>query len=175
MPRHIVTLTEEERQELQSLKQKGGKGYRIKHAPILLKLDQKPENEAWTYDRIKDAYGASRNTIAGVAKRFVMEGLEASLGRKAQENRYRKVTGDVEAKICTIACSDPPEGVSRWTMQAIADELIRLEDVFMISEPLAGRRETVVTQTRTALDFAGILQVHFRYSISEDRKDNPCY
>ena len=175
MPRYIVALTEEERQELQSLIQKGGKGYRIKHAQILLKLDQKPENEAWTYDRIKDAYGASRNTIAGVAKRFVLEGLEASLGRKAQENRYRKVTGDVEAKICTIACSDPPEGVSRWTMQAIADELIRLEDVFMISEPLAGRRETVVTQTRTTLDFAGILQVHFRYSISEDRTDNPCY
>ena len=158
MPRYIVALTEEERQELQSLIQKGGKGYRIKHAQILLKLDQKPENEAWTYDRIKDAYGASRNTIAGVVKRFVLEGLEASLGRKAQENRYRKVTGDVEAKICTIACSDPPEGVSRWTMQAIADELIRLEDVFMISEPLAGRRETVVTQTRTALDFAGILK-----------------
>ncbi len=85
-----------------------------------------------------------------------MEGMEAALGRKAQKNRYRKVTGDVEAKICTIACSDPSEGVSRWTMQAIADELIRLEDVFMISEPLAGRRETVVAQTRTALDFAGI-------------------
>ncbi len=84
--------------------------------------------------------------------------MEAALGRKAQKNRYRKVTGDVEAKICTIACSDPSEGVSRWTMQAIADELIRLADVFMISEPLAGRRETVVTQTRTALDFAGILK-----------------
>ncbi len=134
MPRYIVALTEEERQELQSLIQKGGKGYRIKHAQILLKLDQKPENEAWTYDRIKDAYGASRNTTAGVAKRFVMEGLEASLGRKAQENRYRKVTGDVEAKICTIACSDPPEGVSRWTMQAIADELIRLKVVDYITD-----------------------------------------
>ena len=134
MPRYIVALTEEERQELQSLIQKGGKGYRIKHAQILLKLDQKPENEAWTYDRIKDAYGASRNTIAGVAKRFVLEGLEASLGRKAQENRYRKVTGDVEAKICTIACSDPPEGVSRWTMQAIADELIRLKVVDYITD-----------------------------------------
>ena len=134
MPRYIVALTEEERQELQSLIQKGGKGYRIKHAQILLKLDQKPENEAWTYDRIKDAYGASRNTIAGVAKRFVMEGMEAALGRKEQKNRHRKVTGDVEARICTIACSDPPEGVSRWTMQAIADELIRLEVVDYITD-----------------------------------------
>ena len=134
MPRHIVTLTEEERQELQSLKQKGGKGYRIKHAPILLKLDQKPENKAWTYDRIKEAYGASRNTIAGIAKRYVMEGMEAALGRKEQKNRYRKVTGDVEARICTIACSEPPEGTSRWTMQAIADELIRMEVVDYITD-----------------------------------------
>ncbi len=98
-----------------------------------LKLDQKPENRAWTYDRIKDAYGASRTTIAGIAQRFVMEGMEAALGRKVQENRRRKVTGEVEARICAIACSEPPEGASRWTMQAIADELIRLEVVDYIT------------------------------------------
>ena len=134
MPRYIVTLTDEEIQELKSLVQKGGKGDRIKHAQILLKLNQKPENKAWTYDRIKDAYGASRNTIAGVAKRFVMEGMEAALGRKEQKNRHRKVTGDVEARICAIACSNPPKGTSRWTMQAIADELIRLEVVEYITD-----------------------------------------
>ena len=134
MPRYIVTLTDEEIQELKSLVQKGGKGYRIKHAQILLKLDQKPENKAWTYDRIKDAYGTSRSTIAGVAKRFVTEGMEAAQGRKEQKNRHRKVTGDVEARICTIACSNPPKGTSRWTMQAIADELIRLEVVDYITD-----------------------------------------
>ena len=99
MPRYIVTLTNDEIQELKALIQKGGKGYRIKHTQILLKLDQKPENKAWTYDRIKDAYRASRTTIAGIAQRFVMEGMEAALGRKAQENRRRKVTGDVEARM----------------------------------------------------------------------------
>ena len=134
MPRYIVTLTENESQELKTLVQKGGKGYRIKHAQILLKLDQKPENKTWTYDRIKDAYGVSRGTIASVAKRFVMEGMEAALGRKEQKNRYRKVTGDVEARICTIACTDPPKGVSHWTMQAIANELIRLEVVDYITD-----------------------------------------
>ena len=51
-----------------------------------------------------------------------------------QENRRRKVTGDVEARICAIACSEPPEGASRWTMQAIADELIRLEVVDYITD-----------------------------------------
>lgn len=134
MPRYIVTLTDEEKQELETLIKKGGKGYRIKHAQILLKLDKRPENAAWTYDRIKDAYKASHSTIAGVAKRFVTDGLEAALGRKEQTNHYRKVTGEVEAQICAIACSEPPEGRSRWTMQAIADELIRLEVVDYITD-----------------------------------------
>ena len=97
-------------------------------------MDKRPENEEWTYDRIKEAYGASHSTIAGVAKRFVMEGMEAALGRKEQKNRCRKVTGDVEAQICMIACSEPPEGASRWTMQAIANELIRLEVVDYITD-----------------------------------------
>lgn len=114
--------------------QKGGKGYRIKHAQILLKLDRRPENEVWTYERIRQAYGASNGTIAGIAKRFVMEGLEAALGRKKQLNRHRKVTGDVGAKICIIACSDASGGCTRWTMQAIADELVRLEVVDPISD-----------------------------------------
>lgn len=134
MPRYDVTLTNDEIQTLEALIQKGGKGYRIKHAQILLKLDQKPENRDWTYDRIKEAYKANHATIAGIAKRFVMEGIEAALGRKKQENYARKVTGDVEAQICTIACSTPPQGHSRWTMQAIADELIRLEVVDYITD-----------------------------------------
>jgi transposase len=134
MPSYKVTLTNEERKELQSLIQKGGKGYRIRHAQILLKLDQIPENKNWTYERIKEAYKASNSVIAGVAKRFVEEGFEAALGRKKQQNYHRKVTGEVEAQLCAIACSNPPEGRSRWTMQLIADELIRLEIVDYITD-----------------------------------------
>lgn len=134
MPRYKVTLTEEERHELEALIQKGGKGYRIKRAQILLKLDHIPENAEWTYERIKDAYKASNSLIAGVGKRFVFEGIEAALGRKKHENHARKVTGEIEARICVIACSTPPEGRSRWTMQMIADELIRLELVDYISD-----------------------------------------
>jgi hypothetical protein len=134
MPRYKVTLTDEERNELKKLIQKGGKGYRIKHAHILLKLDEIPENAEWTYDRIKEAYAVSNGLIAGVAKRFVTEGISAALGRKKQENYHRKVTGDIEARICAIACSDAPKGCTRWTMQMIADELIRLEIVEYITD-----------------------------------------
>ena len=134
MPRYKVTLTEEEQKELEALIQKGGKGYRIKHAHILLKLNECPENAEWNYERIMDAYGVCRGTIAGVARRFVMDGMEAALGHKTQQNRARKVTGEVEAKICMIACSEPPEGRERWTMQMIADKLIELNVVDYITD-----------------------------------------
>ena len=134
MPKYKVNLKEEERKELQELVKKGGKGYRIRHAQILLKLDKIPENENWTYDRIQDAYGPTHATIAGIAKRFVFEGLESALGRKKHNNYHRKVTGEVEARIVLIACSNPPEGSSRWTMQMIANELIRLEVVDYITD-----------------------------------------
>jgi transposase len=134
MDKYWVRLTEGERQELKKLIQKGGKGYRIRHAQILLRLDQNLDNLGWTYNKIQEAFGATHTTIAAVAKRFVSEGMEAALGRKNHTNHRRKVTGEVEARICAIACSDPPEGRSRWTMQLIADELIRLEVVEYITD-----------------------------------------
>ena len=77
-----------------------------------------------------------RGTVIWWKRRPVsgMEGMEAALGRKVQVNRARKVTGEVEAQICRIACSSPPEGKDRWTMQMIADELIRLEVVEYITD-----------------------------------------
>ena len=133
--KYIVTLTEDERQELRELIQRGKtQGYRIKHAQILLKLDEIPENESWTYQRIGAAYGGTPHTICQVAKRFVSGGLETALGRKEQENRRRKVDGNVEARIVAIACSEPPEGRERWTLQLIADELVGLEVVESISD-----------------------------------------
>ena len=134
-PQIYLQLTEEERQELKALVQRGKtQGYRIKHAQILLKLDEIPENQEWTYDKIKDAYHAAPHTISQIAKRFVTGGLEAALGRKEQANRHRKIDGRVEAHIIAIACSEAPEGRERWTLQLIADELVRLGVVDSISD-----------------------------------------
>lgn len=168
MPRYVVTLTSDEIQELKVLIQTGGKGYRIRHAQILLKLDHKPEHEAWTYVRIKDAYGASRSTIAGIAQRFVMDGMEV----------YQRPYDP----LCPVVCIDKTyKQLIKETripcepghLEKVDSVYIRngVADIFIISEPLAGRRETVVTQTLTALDFADIL----RYGVSEGRKNSPCY
>jgi transposase len=133
--KYVVTLTEEERLELKELVQKGKtQGYRIRHAQILLKLDDIPENAGWTYDKIWHSYNATPHTIRKIAQRFVCDGLEAALGRKEQQNRRRKVDGEVEAHIIAIACSEAPEGRERWTLQLIADKLVSLGVVDSISD-----------------------------------------
>ncbi len=133
--KYIVQLTDEEREALRALVQKGQtQGYRIKHAQILMKLDEIPENQEWTYDKIKEAYHATPHTISQIAKRFVTGGMEAALGRKEQVNRHKKIDGRVEAHIIAIACSEAPEGRERWTLQLIADELVRLGVVDSISD-----------------------------------------
>jgi hypothetical protein len=133
--KYYVTLSSEESEELKVLVQRGKtQGYKIRHAQILLKLDEIPENKEWTIVKIGEAYRANPSTITGIAKRFVEEGMQAALGRKEQVNRHRKVDGNVEAHMITIACSPTPEGRDRWTLQMIADELVRLEIVESISD-----------------------------------------
>ena len=67
--KYIVTLTEEERKMLRGLIEKGQtQGYRIKHAQILLKLDEIPENQEWTYEKIRQSYHATTHTICGAGR-----------------------------------------------------------------------------------------------------------
>ena len=133
--KYIVTLTEEERKMLRDWIEKGQtQGYRIKHTQILLKLDEIPENQEWTCEKIQQAYHATPHTICQIAKRFVTGGVDIALGRKEQVNRYKKIDGRVDAHMIAIACSEAPEGRERWTLQLIADELVRLGIVDSISD-----------------------------------------
>ena len=137
--RYIVTLTDEERKELLELVKQGKtQGYRIKHAQILLALDDNQPAERLSREEIRKAYRVNPSTISQIAERFVKEGLQSSLGRKEQVNRRRKVDGRVEAHIIAIACSDAPEGRERWTLQLIADELVQLGVLESISSTAVG-------------------------------------
>ncbi|UCE61115.1 MAG: helix-turn-helix domain-containing protein [Phycisphaerales bacterium] len=67
-------------------------------------------------------------------KRFVEEGFEASLWPKPTTRTYvRKLDGKGEARLTTLACSDPPRGRSRWTLRLLADRLVALGVVETIS------------------------------------------
>ncbi|MBS3762446.1 MAG: IS630 family transposase [Planctomycetes bacterium] len=138
--KYIVRLSGKERDFLEGFVRKGkAAAYKIKHANILLKADA--ERAGWVDTRIADAFGCHERTVRNVRRRFVTQGLQRALERKKQSrpSRRRKLDGEKEARLIAIACSEPPEGRARWTLQMLADELVRLEVVDSISDQTVRR------------------------------------
>ena len=132
--KYIVRLAEEERKWLGALVKKGRTAaYKIKHANILLQADA--DGPAWMDKRIAEAFGCHIRTVENVRRRCVLQGLEAALERKKQARppRERKLDGEGEAHLIALACSEPPEGRDRWTLELLADALVRLKVVDSIS------------------------------------------
>jgi transposase len=123
--RYIVNLTRAEREGLELLvKRARVSGLKRQRASILLKAD-----DDLTDGEIAEELGVGRATVERVRQRCVERGIEACLERKPQENpsRSRKLDGAAEARLAQIACSDAPNGRSRWTLSLLADELVELK------------------------------------------------
>jgi len=132
--KYIVRLTGQERKELENLVKKGKtQAYRIKHAHILLAVDADGPN--WPDHQVAKAYKCHQNTVVNVRQRFVEQGFQAALERKKQQAPSRQciIDGESEARLISIACSKPPEGYAKWTMQMLADELVALKVVETVS------------------------------------------
>ena len=128
--KYVVRLDPEEREYLQSLINKGGRSPAVlKRVRILLKADQ-----GWPDTRIAEFAEVSLSTVYRVRQRCVEQGLESAIFRKQSGSRlYRKLDGKGEAQLIALACSEAPEGRSRWTLQLLADRLVALEVVDSIS------------------------------------------
>lgn len=130
-----VTLTNDERQQLSALISTGkAAAAKLVHARILLKADQIPGSPTWTDEQIAAALDASISTVRRVRQSFVEEDLESALNRKKPTGRqFRKLDGAQEAHLIAIACSPPPEGRVRWTLNLLADRLVKLSIVESIT------------------------------------------
>jgi len=133
MKKYRVTLTEEERRNLEQVISRGqGAARKLLHARILLKAD---ETVGWSDERISEALEVSLSTIGRVRERFVEEGVEAALERKAPNRVYqRRLDGVQEAHLVALVCSPPPEDRGRWTLKLLADKLVELEYVEYVSK-----------------------------------------
>lgn len=123
--KHVVTLTAEERAELERLVRTGTSAARtLLHGRILLKADAGRHGPAWTDDQIRTALDVSDDTIGRVRRAWVHQGQDAALHRRRSATPpRRKLDGRAEAHLIKLACSSPPEGRSHWTMQLLADQL----------------------------------------------------
>jgi transposase len=126
--KYRVTLTPEERAELRRMVGSGKAAARkLNHARILLKADEGRGGPGLSDDEVADELEAGRATVARVRQRFVEQGLEAALVPKPAARVYaRKLDGDGEARLVALACSAPPAGRNRWTLQLLADRLVVL-------------------------------------------------
>jgi len=132
--KYIVELTTEERQQLGELIDTGKAAkYKRRYAQMLLLADQGEQGPGWPDERIAEAFRSHRTTVERLRTRLVEQGLEAGLERHKRENYTRKLDGEAEARLIALACSEAPEGRSRWTLRLLADKLVELKVVDEIS------------------------------------------
>lgn len=130
-----VKLTPAERAHLLDLISAGqAPARKLMHARLLLKTDRGPAGPALPDQAVAEAVEVSQPTIARVRRRYVEQGLEAALTRRPPRREYfRKLTGEQEARLITVACSEPPQGQARWSLRLLADRLVELEIVEAVS------------------------------------------
>ena len=142
MKKYRVTLTVDEREQLSGLIAAGKvAAQKVTHARILLKADQAEGGPGWIDEQIAEALEVSVATVERVRQRFVEDSLEAALARKkaARPPVAPKLDGRAEARLIALACSDPPDGRARWTMQLLADKLVELAVVPAVSDETVRR------------------------------------
>ena len=126
--KHILHLNAEERNSLTKIVKTGkGSAAKLTHARILLAADE-ANGPALTDAEIGEQLLVSESTVQRVRRTAVESGLEIALNRKRHVMKNpRMMDGEKEARLIKICCSTPPVGRSRWTMNLLAAELIRLE------------------------------------------------
>jgi len=128
--RYVVELTEEERDQLQVVGKKGKVvARRLRRAQLLLLAA-----DGYTETEIAAALHVGVSTVERIRKRFVEGGIEWALTERPRPGGTPKLQGKDEAFLIATACSTPPSGRTRWTLQLLADRLVEVGVVEMISD-----------------------------------------
>jgi len=134
--KYVVRLTSDERERLEALiAQKRTAAGKVLRARILLKADVSAAGPGWTDPQLVEAFSVSLSTVHRLRQQLVEEGVEAALVRRPR-SRHKPplLDGEKEARLVAIACSAPPQGRARWTLQLLADKLVELRIVPSISD-----------------------------------------
>lgn len=141
MSQHLpVSLTNQQRQHLNNLIRSGSALARVQTKARILLLADRSQGQRRAHKDVAAATLVCPMTVGRVCRTFAQEGLEAALFDKPRPGREPKITGDIEAQLVTLACSDPPEGKGRWTLQLLADRMVALGYLESISDVAIGKR-----------------------------------
>jgi transposase len=118
---YVVKLTPKERQKLMTVVNKGQtKAAVIRRAHSLLKSDEGKSDRS-----ISELLYIHEDSVRNTRKRFVEDGLQAALEDKAGPKREPKLNEQQQAHLVAVACSKPPEGQARWTLELLVAQLVK--------------------------------------------------
>ena len=146
--KYRVKLSVEERQELKALVSRGrAAAYKQTHARILLLSDEAQADGPMKDEGIARSPQIGSATVERVRRRCVEEGVAAALGRKRQlKRRPKRLDDQGEAHLIALACGEPPEGRTGWTLKLLADRLVECAIVDRISPETV--RQTLKKRTQ---------------------------
>ena len=133
--KYSIELSDSDRRTLLDIVAKGSSSAKmILRANILLASDR-TNKKHMTVAEIASAFSTSPTTVQNVRTSYANNGLDATISRKKRvvPPVAPKVTGDVEAHIIALACSEPPKGYEKWTLRLLADKCVELNYVDSIS------------------------------------------
>ncbi len=141
MKKYRVTLTDEEREELEQITRKGKRNARmIRTANVLLNTNENEPERLQKDEDIAVMLGMTVKSIENIRKKFVLEGYEIALNGRASSQMYeKKVDGEVEAHLIALSCSEAPEGRSHWSLRLLAEKAVELKYVTSISHETVRR------------------------------------
>lgn len=133
--KYRVSLTTEERDQLDALLHRGKVGARTSaRARVLLHAADGATDAA-----IAAAVRVGEATVERTRQKFVEGGVDWALRERPRPGGARKLDGKQEAYLVATACSTPPDGRPRWTMQLLADRLVAVQVVDSISDETVRR------------------------------------
>ena len=135
-----VCLSEEERSRLRGLLRRGAAPARVQTRARILLLTDSSLGRHRTEEEVSQVVLTSVSTIRRTRGRFLAEGLEAALFAKPHPGRPPKITGEIEAQLVLLACTQAPEGHDHWTLRLLADRLVELGCLDSISHVAVGNR-----------------------------------
>jgi hypothetical protein len=133
-----IERTSEERTELKKLIRTGNAPARTHTRARILLLSDRSQGQKRTDQEGADAVLCRKSTVRTVRRRFLSGGLQAALSDKGWPGAPPKFTGDVEATLVMVACSEPPAGAARWTVRLLADTMVERHDVDSMSHVTVG-------------------------------------
>jgi len=135
MIRYRIKLTKNEVEELMDIINRGSHtSLTFRTAYVLLNCDEGEYSQKVSNEQISKMLKIGMRTIDRIKKKFIEEGIEACLERRPTSRIYEsKTDGDVEAKLITLCCSEPPKGYAKWSLRLLADKMVELNYVESIS------------------------------------------